>query len=250
MKTFALRIAALIAIPTSLVSADASVLRRAQDSSTEAPTTVCSPDCTRDEFCGVDGQCYPWSCENWLKMGTWTRLGNNTSTEDVSLSCSSYNTGQQDNLHAVVFSCAGYGPGVDLPDGIHSQVFNRKCSADLEIQTFQCYELAEFTDFAFFVSQAEASPPENCTQYTTEEIANGSPTQQSYLYSVYLEEKLGNTDYLIATGPSWTSSLENTVALLSMYALVEEKPETTSSPTMDPSNTQAPSPGAVVIRGL
>ena len=102
MKTIALHTTAVVAATSLLVSADATALRRTLQDSEPA----CAVDCTRNEFCGIDGQCYPWSCDNWLNFGTWTRLGNDTVPEGTSLSCSSYGTGQQDNLHAIVFSCS------------------------------------------------------------------------------------------------------------------------------------------------
>lgn len=244
----ALKLTALMAIAATSMAADIPLLhhveRRTQSGSTAAPIT-CSgdSDCTRNEFCGIDGQCYSWSCDNWFQLGTWTRLGNTSSFDNETLSCSSYNTGLQDNLHAIVFGCQGYGPGVDIPpeDGV-SQVFNRKCEAETMLHTFECYELDPFTDFSLFVAQAQSAPPQNCTQYSPEEIADGAPMQQSYLYSVYLSEQIGNKGMAVATGPDWTASLNADTALLSMYAYVEEKPEITSGPTLNPSNTKAPSP--------
>jgi hypothetical protein len=163
--------------------------------------------------------------------------------ESAALDCQSYNSGQQENLHAIVFGCQGYGPGVEVPpeEGI-SQVFNQKCTAELERQTFECYELAPFTDFSLFVVQAESNPPQNCTQYTPEDIEQGAPTQESYLYSVYLSEQIGNGVSSVATGPDWTASFDTDTALLTMYANVVEKPNDTNSPTSDSSSTEAPSP--------
>ena len=167
-------------------------------------------------------------------------------TSSPGLTCTEYDTGVEDDSHAVLYSCRGYAPGVEIPDGEgFSQVFNQRCFSDVGLQTFDCYQLGPDTDYSSFFSQVESSDLPDC-EYSEEEVAAGSPVSPSFLYQVVLEEEkgagagpvFGDTTF---TGPDPTASFDSDLALLAMHASVKEKPPgspTAAASTNDPA--QAP----------
>ncbi|CAB9528840.1 expressed unknown protein [Seminavis robusta] len=198
-----------------------------------AQTNNCTDlyDCGR-EFCGVDGVCHSYSCPNWFQYG-----GSVSSVIDdgTALTCEDYTTGEEDFYHAVIFSCGGFGPGVDMEgDGV-SQVWNRRCYFDAGDELFECFHLAPDTDFSAFVNQAEANPPQPC-DYSEEEIARGSPTNASYIYQVVISKPPSFISF--RRGPESTATLDVDSAMMTMYAKVtssQKTPEPTASLTVGPS---------------
>lgn len=66
------------------------------------------------------------------------------------------------NLHAIVYGCISVNQDTELPDGVISQSFNRKCIADVgDDTTFTCHELALETDYTAFT--AAVDPTLECT---------------------------------------------------------------------------------------
>ena len=66
------------------------------------------------------------------------------------------------SLHAIVYGCISVNQDTELPDGLVSQSFNRKCIADVgDDTTFICHELALDTDYSAFT--AAVDPTIECT---------------------------------------------------------------------------------------
>lgn len=244
MKFFLITLFTLVVTTASVVAKNPNLgLRRTQ-------VSACSPGCTRSQFCGSDGQCRDYNCNNWFKFGTWTNLEDISSTTR-GLTCADYTNGVEDNYHAVIYSCGGFGPGTEITDGAgFSQVFNQRCFSDIGLQTFECYQMELNTDYSFFLSEVESSDLPDC-EYSEEQIADGSPASPSFLYRVTLEEAIftehgGTTSNVTLTGPNPTDTFDTDLALVTMYAFVKEKKPTlspTDSPTpVQPDVTSSPTP--------
>lgn len=116
-------------------------------------------------------------------------------------------------------------------------MFSQKCSATVDDETFECCELRKDTDFGTFLSLAASSSPKPCDQYTEEDIARGSPANQSYLYEVATGHDPDQTGVL--RGLDYTVEFDRE-AMISMYAHIYP---TASAPSSAPSAaTTVPSP--------
>lgn len=184
-------------------------------------------ECSALEFCSSDGTCRERSCENYFQFGNGAFDLDNT--DGIELVCENYSTGTQDNLHAVVYGCQGYGPGVELPRGVVSQVFNRRCTATVKNKGFECYNLKPGTDFSSFLNRVNRTILATCSG----ETANGAPGIPFFKYNVYTRSP---GFIVIHPSPPRTSTFSEASAFQSSYAIVTDLP--TDAPTQSP--TEAP----------
>ena len=118
-------------------------------------------------FCGVDGNCHPYSCHNFYRFfdpaltgysnadGTYTTL---------SFGCFGYTQGAMENAHGVTYGCDPKFPFTLASHNTVMKPFNRKCTADQgDGSIFECYEFISSetdTDFSFFLQESESSFPD------------------------------------------------------------------------------------------
>lgn len=113
-------------------------------------------------FCGIDGVCYPFSCQTYYQYGDRKLTGY---ADNSTFQCFGYQRGDQENAHGVVFGCDPLFPFTIMTPGKQvTAAFNRKCTATREGgYSFECYEFAPSetaTDFARFEQEAESSFPD------------------------------------------------------------------------------------------
>ena len=118
-------------------------------------------------FCGVDGNCHPYSCHNFYRFFDPALTG--YSNEDgtyttLSFECFGYTQGAMENAHGVTYGCDPQFPSTLASHDNVVKPFNRKCTADQGGDSiFECYEfiLSETdTDFSFFLRESESSFPD------------------------------------------------------------------------------------------
>ena len=127
--------------------------------------------CGYTQFCGMDGQCHDFGCENIFLYGNSTWLGSETEVERNSdaLNCTdTIQPGWDENgcydgqqwPTPIAYACLnGWDEATDtwvgfgfLPCEQKSQILasmplNRMCTADLPTSTFICYDMNPATDF-------------------------------------------------------------------------------------------------------
>ena len=108
-----------------------------------------------DRFCGWDGTCYFYTCDNWFKFGPVAFTGYDPANP-VELTCEEYATGKDDNMNSVVNGCRPYIPGNKAPEAkTWTYFFNQKCSATPRGgDDFQCFQNQENTNYNDFVAEA------------------------------------------------------------------------------------------------
>jgi hypothetical protein len=162
----------------------------------QAKTCTNLGDCQSAQFCGTDNHCHYFSCPTWFQKGGW----NETSIGSTQLACQDYSTGDQDENYAVVYGCqAIFGPVVPAAKGA-AQPFNRKCSASIGNQVFECYDLKPSTDFGAFMSHADLAP-ESCIDQN-----DGSVLKASFIYQTRTQS--GATSSINSGGVSGFSLLK------------------------------------------
>jgi hypothetical protein len=122
----------------------------------------CSECTEAGHFCGIDGICHEFSCQNYYQYADplLTGYAGNTTFE-----CFGYTKGEQEFAHGVIFGCKPLFPFVLVTPGKQvTEPFNRRCLAEREGgYKFECYEFMPSetaTDFAGFEREAESSFPD------------------------------------------------------------------------------------------
>jgi hypothetical protein len=170
----------LVATMATMLTVTSSVQARllASTSAPQSKTCTTLGDCPT-QFCGSDNLCHDFSCPVWFQKGGW----NEASIGSTQLACEDYSTGDQDENYAVVYGCqAIFGPAFPAAKG-SAQPFNRKCTASIGKQVFECYDLKPSTDFGAFLSHAE-SAPESCIDQD-----DGSVLEASFIYQTRAQSK-------------------------------------------------------------
>ena len=224
-----------------------------------ASQDICNGSCTRGDgtFCGIDGNCHYYSCENWYRYySTNFTIGSGGAGDeedspttsaspqlvDLSLTCEDIpltNPGNDDG-DDVFYASVSYRCISLIPEPI-SMGFNRKCTGNTlspSTSSFTCYELSENTDFGPFLAQAQKSNL-NCTDDLYDET--GWP---KFTYSVVYSTEIENV--VVSTSAyNETSEFNETLAIGggTMYAIYEETTGTTTDPpTVSPTTTTTPAP--------
>ena len=101
------------------------------------------------EFCGSDGFCHNYSCENWYEFGN---VRSNATAYYQSLVCNDISFDEDSYEYNVAF---GVYFGCNITFSLR-QSFTRECVAYLdEYSTFRCHEMSESTDFQSFIDGNE-----------------------------------------------------------------------------------------------
>lgn len=111
----------------------------------------CNATCDSDalEFCGSDGFCHNYSCENWYEFGN---VRSNTTGYYQSLVCNDISIDEGSYEYNIAF---GVYFGCNITFSLR-QSFTRECVAYLdEYSTFRCHEMGESTDFQSFLDGNE-----------------------------------------------------------------------------------------------
>ncbi|CAB9527597.1 expressed unknown protein [Seminavis robusta] len=122
----------------------------------------CSGCSEPGHFCGIDGNCHIFSCQNYYQYADRKLTGY---ADNTTFQCFGYTQGDQENAHGVIYGCDPLYPLVKMTPGKQvTEPFNRKCSAEREGgYLFECYEFQPSetaTDFTFFEREAESSFPD------------------------------------------------------------------------------------------
>lgn len=113
-------------------------------------------------FCGVDGTCHAFSCQNYYQYAHRALTGY---ADDATFQCFGYSQGDIENAHGVIYGCDPLFPMTLMTPGKQvTEPFNRKCTAEREGgYLFECYEFQPSetaTNFDFFEREAESSFPD------------------------------------------------------------------------------------------
>lgn len=199
-------------------------------------TNVCGCENGSGEFCGVDGQCHIYSCEDWYEFGPRNFTGFDSASPLV---CQDIGITQPDDFydvvyyHSVSFRCRSV-----TPNGIRMG-FNNKCSVAGTNSAFTCYGLATNTDFQPFLDEAAESQL-NCT-----DVEYDDTSYPKFDYSVVTQKQnsgqglIGEGLIIFQMGHNSTSEFNETLALRgAMYAKYETwTDQPTAAPTTSPPTT-------------
>lgn len=189
-------------------------------------------------FCGSDGNCHIYNCEEWHEFGPQNFTGNDGSQQLTCQDIPITNPGDlsidSDPFYpSVAYRCRSLTPA-PIEMG-----FTRRCSAEGILDEFVCYGLANDTDFQPFVEEAAASGL-NCTDNEYDEA--GYP-QFTYTvqYSSHIDRQ-GST--IFQQGFNGTSELNETVALVGTMTSDYRRwtAEPTAAPTAAPTRSPTASP--------
>jgi len=127
----------------------------------------CSSACDEEPgmFCGIDGTCHEFSCQNYYQYADQKLTGRNDTANNgnSTLQCFGYSQGKKDFAHGVVYGCDPIFPFVLTTPGKQvTEPFNYKCIAPPRDGgfEFECYEFMPSdtaTNFDFFEREAESS---------------------------------------------------------------------------------------------
>lgn len=100
-------------------------------------------------FCGANGLCMEYSCDNWYMYSPWN-VANQTNS---SLACEPFDN---TNIWSVVYACQNY------PDKGAKLYLDQKCSATIVStgETFNCFNFTAGTDFQKFLSSYTNNAPD------------------------------------------------------------------------------------------
>ena len=121
---------------------------------------VSCSDCAKPgHFCGVDGQCHAFSCQNYYQYADRSLTGY---ADNVKFECFGYTDGDIENAHGVIYGCDPQFPMTLMTPGKQvTEPFNRKCTAEREGGfLFECYEFQPSetaTNFDLFIRDCERS---------------------------------------------------------------------------------------------
>eukprot|EP01083_Nonionella_stella_P291577 992061_1 len=196
--------------------------------------TDCESSCPIGEFCGIDGECHTYSCNDWYQFGSLNFTGYDS---NLPLSCeerSQFDGEYPDvNNAGVIFGCTGFSGSIPTPPKAVAQQFTRKCTRDDDdkLQTFVCYEMANATNFQPFIVEAQGATIDPCS-------GDYPPDVPSYLYQVMVERQKPGDGYIAAlnTGDA-TAEFDKDIAMRTMYAKLDtQTANPTASPTVSPTS--------------
>ncbi|CAB9502787.1 expressed unknown protein [Seminavis robusta] len=175
-------------------------------------------------FCGGDGSCHPFSCENWYRYGAGFSMDN--SPDD--LICGDYVT-LIDDLHSVSFGCRPYLPGRMIPQRRNEVFFfNEECIAAADGQEFRCYQNKVGTNYDDFLREAARLQQDSCDR----EMYDVDLPQYWYTAVVAQGRDSGGstTHQRTLSGPTF----DGEKADMTMYAITVTVPSSTTPPPADP----------------
>lgn len=215
----------------------------------DVPPSSPSVKCTQDnecpgEFCGVDGNCYDFSCGNFYR---WYPLVEYDPVYSLPLECQDGTT----QIHLTNFGCAGaVGRRIPASLGV-GRTPNQLCTGSTVIDTdeeqriitFECFGFRNDTDFTDFENRVVESDIE-CSDQTSP----GLPAyfySGGFTYSQLIEGSLQSSTNILG-GPGPTDIFVRERALVSSFVVITTE-NITVSPTVVPGSpepTRAPSPAS------
>jgi hypothetical protein len=193
-------------------------------------------------FCGWDGECHRYGCENWYKYGpvAFTSYDPN---KPVNLTCAEYKTGATENLNSIVFGCRPYQPGFKAPEGkTWTYFFNQECKATPRgSDEFKCYENKDGTDYRDF--QGEVS---RINQASCDREQEAFTEQPLYWYIVQARQERKGETINYKEGRDNTAmgaSFDASEADRTMFSLIISDTDAPAPTVLSPTN--APTAGAI-----
>jgi hypothetical protein len=196
-------------------------------------------------FCGWDGKCYSYTCENWYKYGPVEFTGYDASNP-IELNCADYTTGAVDNMNSVVFGCRPYQPGSKAPEAnTWTHFFNQECkSTPRGSDEFKCYQNKAGTDYTDFLGEVSRLNQKTCDR--DQEVFTEQPlywyiTQASH-------ERAGQDPVNYKNGREDTASgnsFDASAADKTMFSMLTSPDAAPPQPA--PSPTDATTPSAAFI---
>ena len=192
-------------------------------------------------FCGWDGSCYSYTCENWYQYGPVEFTGYDVNAP-VDLACADYSTGATDNMNSVVFGCRPYQPGNKAPEQkTWTYFFTQKCTATPRgSDAFTCYQNKPNTDYKQYEGEVSRLNQNTCDP--EEEVFNKQPM---YWYIVQAQyQRAGKDPVNYKNGREKTAnstSFDASAADKTMYAQLISPDEAPAQPVAATTGTAAPS---------
>jgi hypothetical protein len=201
---------------------------------TEAPGCASDDDCP-EQFCGTDGNCYDYTCEEFFRWHPTTEFDGNG---DSQLTCEPRSTA----IDVINFGCTRTVGSTTSDGGVGFQS-NQQCigaSRNEEfLVTVECFNFAEDTDFASYVTEATA------VDLTCSPDAGEIPEPRYFYGAGYTKSEFVDGGLQSSTvrpnGAFRTEVFEQDRAFKSMFAVVVREPFTSSpTPLPTPSPTESP----------
>jgi hypothetical protein len=167
-------------------------------------SSACTTDdeCATDNgFCGRDGNCTAFGCENWFQQGPVEFTGYDPANP-VEISCSDYTSGAEDLANSMVYGCRPYSPGKKAPEAKSwAYFFNQECTAG---DSFKCYQNKAGSDqfYQEFVGEAARLNIPSCDEG---DFDNKLPLYW-YLKEAHVVDKDGNVLQAWGQGRGMTES--------------------------------------------
>ena len=206
---------------------------------------------TREYFCGNDGNCYSYNCEDWYMYGPleFTRFD---PFNPVPLVCSDYSNGEADHMNSVVYGCRPYQPGSKAPEAVnYVHYFNQECKATPRgTDDFKCYQNKPGTNYNNFQADAGRLNPPSCDRNIF-----GGPTEDNLFWYQVVLRQINKGE--ISNYKQGRNSTSNSLAFVaseadnSMFAVLETNediPPPTSPPIPPPNNDDSSTSMAMYSR--
>ncbi|KAL7547703.1 hypothetical protein ACHAWF_016216 [Thalassiosira exigua] len=213
---------------------------------------TCKTPCPAGQFCGSDGACHSYSCNDWYQFATsnWTDYD-----PDLPLTCTDRSQFESEfeglTSPAIVYGCTGFSGIFPSPPKAVYQAFTRKCIRDDgdKLEKFVCYEMADKTNFQPFVVDAKDATLNPCS-------GNGTLDGPEFIYqamSIRQNVPHGYTTFWNTGNATADFDRERGLeTMLSNLTILEATP--TQSPTQPPTfNSNAcamQNPGVATMVGL
>lgn len=179
-------------------------------------------------FCGWDGNCYAYNCQDWYKFGPVAYTGYDPNNP-VELTCEEYKDGYDENMNSVTFGCRTWQPGNKAPEAKSwTHFFNLECLANpRNDDDFKCYQNIANTDYRDFQAEVARLNPPSCDR----EIYDNEQNLYWYVIQAWQDRKGEVTKYKhgrenTLSGESFNANL----AEKTMFALLvsnDDAPEQT-----------------------
>lgn len=190
----------------------------------QASNCTSDADCgSTQQFCGTNGTCLVYSCNNFYLYGNSSFTGNNQAESGPPLVCSVVTGTIVRPVFASVYGCDDTLTEASRP---YALAFTGICTATITADTsFQCYDILNTSTFPEFVARTTNSSGYRCPSAT-----QGSPKYSYYITRVIASYVPGNfSRFALSTGPFDTTEFSSALASTSMYSILLTGTEPTSS---------------------
>lgn len=114
------------------------------------------------QFCGIDGTCHDYSCQNFFQLGPRNHTGYDGAGSAELLKCENIPEGEPNYSDPPYSLMVSNSYRCRDSQGTARMGFTRRCDAKTSLGNFTCLEISSTTSFASFLARVEAAKPLEC----------------------------------------------------------------------------------------